>query len=81
MLEELQTGNKLIGFKQSVKAVENGKAVKLFLAENADQQMKSTAEKCCANKGIPVQYVPTMSELGKACGINIGAAAAVILRD
>ena len=79
MSEELQTQNKVVGFKQSIKAVEGGKAVKAFLAQNADSQMVSSMEQLCKNKNIPVEYVPTMSELGKACGINIGAAAAVIL--
>lgn len=80
MLEELQTRNRLVGFKQSVKAVESGKAVKVFLAQNADPQMKSSMEKLCEGNNIPVEYVPLMSELGKACGIKIGAATAVVLK-
>ena len=81
MLEELQTRNRHVGFKQSLKAVESGKAVKVFLAQNVDPQMKQIMERMCSEKQVPIESAPSMNELGRACGINIGAAAAVITSD
>ena len=81
MSEELQTQNKLVGFKQSIKAVESGKAAKVFLAKDADPQMQKSVEQSCGKANVPVEFVQSMAELGKSCGINIGAAVATILRD
>ena len=81
MLTELQTQSKLIGFKQSAKAVESGKVKKVFLAKDADEKLIAPLKKACEKKEIEFEYAETMLELGRACGINIGAAVAVILRD
>jgi len=34
----------------------------------------------CNRKSVPVKIVPTMEELGKACGIEVGAAAVAVLK-
>ena len=79
MLTELQTQNKLVGLKQSIRAVESGKVKKVFLAADSESKIQTPVRKACANKNIEIEEVPTMKELGNACGINIGAAVAVIL--
>lgn len=81
MLTELQTDNKLVGLKQSLRAVEAGKAKKLFLAADADAKVSVPVKKACGKRNVEIEEVPAMAELGKACGINIGAAVAVILCD
>jgi large subunit ribosomal protein L7A len=35
----------------------------------------------CAQRGVPVQDVRSMKELGTACGIEVGAATAAILKE
>ena len=81
MLTELQTDNKLVGLKQSIRAIEGGNAKKVFLASDADAKIRTQVSNACSKKNIEILSVPTMAELGKACGINIGAAVAVILCD
>jgi len=34
----------------------------------------------CAQRGIPVTAVPTMKQLGEACGISVGSAVAALLK-
>jgi len=79
MLTELTTDNKLVGLKQSLRAVEGGKVKKVFLAEDADSKVRLPIIKACEKKNVEIEPVPAMADLGKACGINIGAAVAVIL--
>ena len=79
MLTELQTDNKLVGLKQSLRAIEGGKVKKVFLAEDAEPKVKTPVMNGCRNKNIEIEMVSSMAELGKACDINIGAAVAVIL--
>ena len=71
------TGNKLVvGAKQLRKALASGMAKKVFLAVNADPAITEPIAAMCREKEVPFLWVRTMAELGKACGIQVGAAAA-----
>ena len=71
----------IIGLKQSVKAVKGGKALKAFVAEDADSHVREPFLKVCREYGVPVEYYPTCKELGSACKIDVGAAVAVVKKD
>ena len=79
MLLELQSGKKAVGRKQSQRAIQDGKARKLFLAEDADASIRQEMQELCQTRGVEVALVPTMAELGRSCGIQVGAAAAALL--
>lgn len=80
MLEELRTGSKLVGLKQSTRAVNEQKAIAAFVARDAQDGVKNPFVALCEKKGVPVEWVDTMVHLGKVCGIDLGAAVAVLLR-
>ena len=69
----------VVGAKQVRKAVENGTAKKVFLAADADPRITEALAQLCAEKGVETESVPAMKELGKTCGISVGAAVAAIL--
>ncbi|GAA5345855.1 LSU ribosomal protein L7AE [Planifilum fimeticola] len=71
----------LIGTKQTKKAIEQGKVQEVVVAQDADQHVISPVISMCRNRGIAVSYVDSMKELGKACGIEVGAATAAILKQ
>ena len=79
MLDELKTQRKVVGIKQLRRALNDDAVKSVFLAENADPQLIDPIAEICAEKGITLVSVPTMTELGKACGISVGAAVAGIL--
>ena len=71
------TGKKLVvGAKQLRKALASGAAEKVFLAQNADPAITEPIAAMCRENQVPFLWVRTMAELGKACGIQVGAAAA-----
>ena len=75
------TGKKiLVGSKQLRKALKNDRVAAVFLAENADPRLTDEICKCCGEAGIQPAWVPSMRELGRACGIDVGAAAAAVLK-
>ena len=78
-LQDLQKGNFVVGAKQLKKAVKAGRAKVVFLAENADPAVTEPLEELCAANHIQITWVHSMAELGKACGIEVGAAAAAIV--
>lgn len=80
MLAELTTGNKVTGAKQVIRALKNGGVCRVFLAEDADSRVTEPVLRLCQEQGIETESVPTMAELGRACGIAVGSAAAALYR-
>ena len=80
MLQELKSAKRIVGIKQLRKALREGTAVKVFVAENADLRLTDPVRSICGESGVPVVSVPTMAELGAACSIEVGAAVAAIIR-
>ena len=80
VLGELKSAKRVVGIKQLRKALRDGTAQKVFVAENADTRLTEPVIEICGEAGIPVVHVPTMSELGQACAIEVGAAVAAIIR-
>ena len=81
MIDQLQTEHKVVGVKQSRKAVQRGKARLVFLAEDADPQITDPIRQLCQSAGVPVESIPHMRELGTACGIRLGCAVAALLAE
>ena len=66
----------VVGSKQLRKALENGRAKFVYLAENADPAITEPILAKCKVNHVSYAWVRTMQELGSACGIEVGAAAA-----
>ena len=66
----------VVGSKQLRKALENGRAKFVYLAENADPAITEPLAERCELNHVSYAWVRTMQELGSACGIEVGAAAA-----
>lgn len=71
-------GRVIVGAKQLRKAVAAGSARLVFLAEDADPAVTQPLQALCAEKNIQLTWVPSMAELGRECGIEVGAAAAAV---
>lgn len=80
MLDELKSAKKFVGIKQSLKAIDKGIVLKAFVAKDADSGITDKLIALCKANGIEVVYCDTMSALGEACGIHIGAACAVTVK-
>jgi large subunit ribosomal protein L7A len=70
-----------IGTKQSTKMVESNKAIEVIVARDADPRITSKMVHLCKNMGVPVAHVDSMKLLGKACGIEVGAAIVAIVQE
>ena len=71
-------GKLVVGTKQLKKALLAGRAKVVFLAENADPAVTEPIEEMCRERNIHIIWVSSMSELGRSCGIEVGAAAAAV---
>lgn len=81
MISELASQEKVIGVKQSRKAVRDGRACQVYLACDADPAITDPVAEKCAEAGIPVETDYTMAQLGKACQITVGASVVAVLRN
>ena len=79
MLTELTAKDKVVGLKQTRRALAAGQAARVFLARDADPHITEPLEAICSLAGVPVEDSHTMAELGCACGIAVGTAACAIL--
>lgn len=77
----LQEENVRVGTKQTIRMVELGKATEVYIAEDADSRLTSKVIQLCDTKGVKITYVDTMKNLGKACGIDVGAAMVAIVNE
>ena len=73
---DARSGKIVVGTKQLKKALENGRARRVWLAENADPAITEPLEALCRKCNVTYQWVPSREELGRHCGIEVGAAAA-----
>ncbi len=76
----IDRNNVVAGLKQSLRAIRDGRAAEVFLALDAQAGLRTSVMQQCSQAGITPVEVPAMVQLGKACGINVGAAVAVSLR-
>ena len=76
-----QAKNKTVGLKQTQRALEKGIVRRVFVAHDAENQVLRPVLDWCRKNNIEHIEVPTMQELGKACGIEVGTAVAAILVD
>ena len=78
-IDRLQSANRVVGLKQTLHAIEDGKTESVFIARDADDRVRVPVEALCKQKQLTIFFVDTTEELGKACGIDVGAAVAAII--
>ena len=72
--------SKTVGYKQTLKKIEQGLAQRVYIAKDAEEKILRPILEMCQNQGIPVVEVETMVELGRASGIQVGSAVSAILK-
>ena len=75
----LQAKKLIIGTKQTVKAIQTMDISEVIIAEDADRRVINKVMQLSADKDIPVTKVESMKKLGRACGIEVGAATVAII--
>jgi len=70
-----------VGAKQTMKMLEQQRAIKVYVARDADSQMIERIIHQCERSGVPVKWFDSMISLGETCGIDIGAAMAALISE
>ena len=78
MVEKL-FGKKVIGIKQSLKAIQTDKGKILYVAIDANRSLITPIIEIAKMKNIDIIYIDTMKKLGLMCDIDVKAAVALML--
>ena len=70
----------VVGVKETQKALCEERVAKLYLAQDADDFVLRDLLETLNEQKVECVQVESMEKLGKACGIEVGAAAAAILK-
>ena len=80
MIGEADKAKLQVGYKQTMRALNENKAQKAFVAEDCDGDIKTSIEKAAGENNAQLFFIPTMKELGEMCQIEVGASCAVVLK-
>lgn len=69
----------LAGMRQTLRAIRDGRAVRVLVAADAAASVRAPVEEAARAAGLPVEMVATMRTLGRTCGIAVGCACAAQL--
>lgn len=74
----IQAKSVIIGTKQTIRALKKNVVQEIFVAEDADIFLTARVVEIATELNVPITYVDSMKMLGKACGIDVGAATVAI---
>ena len=74
----IQAKSVVIGTKQTVRALKNNLIQEVIIADDADIYLTGRVVETANVVDVPITYVDSMKMLGKACGIDVGAATVAI---
>lgn len=73
-------GHKVIGTKQTLRALKNGQVRAVYIARDAEERIVEDVQKLARENDVQIVFVPSMGELGNAFGIEVKAATAALLK-
>ena len=69
-----------VGLKQVLRALNENKAEKVFIASDSDDSICRQIHSLCEKNSVQLIEVATMRELGTMCSIEVKASCAAVLR-
>ena len=71
----------VVGLRETTKRLRQDRVQVLYLAQDADVGLIAPLAELARQKGCEIVQVPTMAELGRAVGIEVGAACAALIKE
>ncbi|WP_313892880.1 ribosomal L7Ae/L30e/S12e/Gadd45 family protein [Psychrobacillus sp.] len=73
-----QAQKTIIGTKQAVKAMKIGLVKEVYIALDVDEKIIELARLTAQENNVLIHYVESKIDLGKACGLRLGASVVAI---
>ena len=75
-----QIHKRVVGTKQVLRAVRDGRAACVYLCKDADDFIYRQVQAVCEEQRVPIRMVDSMQELGRLSLVGVKAAAAAVLK-
>ena len=79
-LNELASSSRCAGLNSVLRKIDRGEALKVFLADDADEKLASKVRAASKERNIPVETAEDSQQLGRACALTRKTAVAAILK-
>lgn len=79
MTVDITAEKRVVGIKQTKKALSDGKVRSVIIARDAEKRVTAPLIELCEKLGVTISYADTMKELGSVCGIDVGAAVVALI--
>lgn len=79
IVHNLEEDSKVVGTKQTLRAIESGHAKVVFIAEDASAPLKEKLVACATAENVDIVYYDSMKKLGDACSVAVKTAVAAIV--
>jgi ribosomal protein L7Ae-like RNA K-turn-binding protein len=76
---DIKTRRHVVGTNRTLKAVSRGEASLVYLARDSSEYMTMKVKSACEERGVAIEYVATMKEIGESCAIGRNAVCAAEL--
>ena len=70
---------RVVGARETLKKIAQGNAVRVYVATAADPKVVKEVVSSSQAHHVPLYYIDTMVDLGRLCGIQVGAACAAVI--
>ncbi len=72
---------RVVGMRETLKTIARGNALRVYVARDAEPRVIEDIVAQSQTRKIPMDYVDTMEELGRLCGIEVRAACAALVPE
>jgi large subunit ribosomal protein L7A len=79
-VHRLKQNSKVIGMKQTLRALEREQATVLYVAKDAQSKVTFRALELAKSQALPIVYIDTMEELGSVCDVEVKTATAALIK-
>jgi large subunit ribosomal protein L7A len=79
-VHRLKQNSKVIGMKQTLRALEREQATVLYVAKDAQSKVTFRALELAKSQELPIVYIDTMEELGSVCDVEVKTATAALIK-
>lgn len=80
-VHDTKNGPMVVGAKQTLKALQDNIATKLFVAKDASLEITRGVIELAKDKEIPIFYIESMELLGKTCEVQVKTATAALINQ
>ncbi|WP_058485971.1 ribosomal L7Ae/L30e/S12e/Gadd45 family protein [Defluviitalea phaphyphila] len=79
-MHRLKTHKKVVGAKQTARALEKNEAETVYVAKDADERVVRRVLEIAKEQNVPIVMVETMKQLGEACNVEVNTATAALIK-